>query len=326
MLSAGSQVGYTFALNNTTALSVAGESDGNGGTQNVSINVAEDIEGPSTTIFDSVQDHIPISALEFNNVTLNGNNGLSGGSTSLGGNITVGISGTLSLDSDLEAINGETIYSESNTHVPQTILENDSLSVAGNSVSLGGSTTISLADLSTFDLSSNDLIDGTNTVYDAANTQVPLSILEATEISISGNDGLNGGTAILGNSISVGIAGTLSLDADLEAVNGETIYDESNTQIVESILPSISNSTLTNSSITVNGNSVALGGSTSINLNLNDDEERLFGSNTDISLRFDSANDSFRIQDNINGVDIVDVDRTTGDVSISGTLTEGAAL
>jgi hypothetical protein len=187
-----------------------------------------------------------------------------------------------------------------------------------------------------FNVDGNTILDDSTstTIYDSSNAHVPESALqtlsnsalEFTDVSINGSNGLSGGTASLGGTTTVGISGSLSLDSDLQAVNGETIWDESNTHVPESALQTLSNSALTNSSISINNSSVALGGSTTINVDLDDDQERLFGTSNDISLRFDSSNDSFRIQDNINTSDIVDVDRSTGDVTISGEFTEGAAL
>jgi hypothetical protein len=47
-----------------------------------------------------------------------------------------------SLQGDLQANNGETIWDESANYIPQARLQNDSITVNGNTVSLGGSTTI----------------------------------------------------------------------------------------------------------------------------------------------------------------------------------------
>jgi hypothetical protein len=52
-----------------------------------------------------------------------------------------------SLQGDLQANNGETIWDESANYIPQSRLQNDSVTVAGNAVSLGGSTAINHGDL-----------------------------------------------------------------------------------------------------------------------------------------------------------------------------------
>lgn len=56
--------------------------------------------------------------------------------------------GTLALASDLQADDGTTIYDHSAGHLVQAALENDSVTVAGNTVALGGSTAIAHGDLS----------------------------------------------------------------------------------------------------------------------------------------------------------------------------------
>jgi hypothetical protein len=221
---------------------------------------------------------------------------------------------------NIEDGSSNVIYDNSNSHVPTTILQNDSVTIsAGNGISGGG--TPSLGSSTSLSINVSDFAGGG--LQDDGTGDIELI---NTNITVSGSNGLSGGTTSLGGSVSVGISGNLSLDSDLQAVNGETIWSEANTHVPESALQTLSNSALTNSSISINGTSVSLGGSTTINVDLGDDQERLFGTGNDISLRFDSTADSFRIQDNINATDIVDVDRSTGDVSISGELTEGAAL
>jgi hypothetical protein len=58
------------------------------------------------------------------------------------------MSGPLTLGGDLTATDAETIWDESAGYIPQLRLENESLTVAGNSVSLGSSTAVNHADLS----------------------------------------------------------------------------------------------------------------------------------------------------------------------------------
>jgi hypothetical protein len=201
-------------------------------------------------------------------------------------------------DSDLTDGN-TTIYDSSNSHIPTTALQSSSVTVStGTGISGGGS-------------------------FNLGGSGISISLTN-TDITVNGSNGLSGGTVSLGGSVSVGISGNLSLDSDLQAVDGETIWSETNSHVPESALQTLSNSALTNSSISIDGSSVSLGGS--ITVNLTDGQQRLFGTDNDIGLRFDSTADSFKIQDNINTNDIVEIDRSSGNVSISGELTEGAAL
>jgi len=324
----GDEQSYSFDINGTSVLTVFSIADGAGGIKDKAIKLNGSIKTKDgQTIFDEINSHIPVGTLSSSKVSVSTSGGIEGGgSPALGGS---GI--------DISLIN-------------------DSITINNTSISLGNSISIALSDLTGFDLSNNDLTYGATTIYNATSGFIPTSTLESssvtvsagtglsgggsfslgdsgitisltnTDITVNGSNGLSGGTVSLGGSISVGISGNLLLDSNLQAVDGETIWDETNTHVPESALQTLSNSALTNSSISINGSSVALGGSTTINVDLGDDEKRLFGANQDVSLRFDSTSDSFIIQDNINVNDILNVDRSTGDVDISGELTEGAAL
>jgi hypothetical protein len=116
---------------------------------------------------------------------------------------------------------------------------------------------------------------------------------------------------------------------------------------------SIANSTLTNSSVTVSsgdgltgGGIVSLGGSITLNIepanfagehladdgndnlavDIGDDSKLDLGTNDDVSVRYDSTNDDIRWEDSNSTTDRMALDRTTGDLTISGEFTEGATL
>lgn len=97
---------------------------------------------PTSKVFTDIDSKIT------SNISVTGSNGLSGGSAQLGGSLDVSINGNLSLDSDLVAADGEIIWDESSTYIPQSRLQNDAITVAGNSVSLGDSTVINHSNLS----------------------------------------------------------------------------------------------------------------------------------------------------------------------------------
>jgi hypothetical protein len=234
------------------------------------LNLGGDITDSGTTIYNTSAGHVPSSILEATDITVSGNDGLSGGTASLGGSLSVGINGNLSLDSDLLALNGEVIWDESEGYIPQSSLENDTVTINGNSVSLGNNVSLSLPDLSPLDVSGNDISDGAATIYDASAGEVPPGILGAaevtvntgtgisgggspqlggsgitisltnTDITINASNGLTGGTTTLGGSINVGISGSLELDTDLKSNSSgsnNVIYDESAGEIATSVLP-----------------------------------------------------------------------------------------
>ena len=188
---------------------------------------------------------VPNSGLVNDDITVTGTNGLSGGSASLGGSLSVGITGNLELDADLVSTSAITIWDETAQHVPTGILEADTVTVAGNAVSLGGSTAVAHADLSTV------------TEDDHHDWPVPNSGLVNDDITVTGTNGLSGGSASLGGSLSVGITGNLELDADLVSTSAITIWDETAQHVPTPVLEA--------DTVTVAGNAVSLGGSTTIN-------------------------------------------------------------
>jgi len=123
------------------------------------------------------------------------------------------MSGPLTIGGDLSATDGETVWDESAGYIPQSRLENDSLTVAGNSVSLGGATAISHADLSA--ISSDDhhirysdeeaqdavgsILNG-DFVYDDAGNQI---LLTNNSLTVAGNTvSLGGSTNVDHNDLS----------------------------------------------------------------------------------------------------------------------------
>jgi len=197
--------------------------------------------------------------------------------------------------------------------------------------------------------------DGT-TIWDSTNNHIPTSVLSNDSVTINTSNGLSAGSVSLGNSVSIGISGNLSLDSDLEAVDGETIWDEANGYIQQGVLEN-TNVDITASTGLTGGGLVSLGGSTTIsvadgsisttqlstpfnnltdlfgsvvsvggNLDLADDIKIRLGDDADMSQRYDSSADSIRWTDETNTEDRMGLDRTTGDLQIEGSFTEGSAL
>jgi len=63
-----------------------------------------------------------------------------------------------------------------------------------------------------------------------------------------------------------------------------------------------------------------------INVDITDDETLVFGTDGDMSVRYSTSSDSFRIQDETNNVDRLELDRSTGDLNINGQITENSSL
>jgi hypothetical protein len=139
-------------------------------------------------------------------------------------------------------------------------LSNDSLSIAGNSVSLGGSTTVDYVDLNdtgaSFPIPNADMANSSvsvagNSVSLGGSTTVQYVDLNDTGASfpIPNADMANSSVSVAGNSVSLG---------------GSTTVDYVDLNDTGASFP-IPNTDLSNSSVSVAGNSVALGGSTAVN-------------------------------------------------------------
>jgi len=121
--------------------------------------------------------------------------------------------GALQVGSDIETTGSITVWSASNNHIPQARLEHDTITVAGNSVSLGGSTTVSYGDLSNTgsfpiangDLSNSDVTVAGNTVVLGGSTTVSYGDLSNTgSFPIANGDLSNSDVTVAGNTVSLG--------------------------------------------------------------------------------------------------------------------------
>jgi hypothetical protein len=63
-----------------------------------------------------------------------------------------------------------------------------------------------------------------------------------------------------------------------------------------------------------------------VNVDFGDDEELVFGATDDVSQRYAPSADDLRWQDTSGGQDRMALDRTTGNLTIEGTLSESASL
>jgi len=181
--------------------------------------------------------------------------------------------GSASLSGSLTTDSGTTIWDSSNAHVPLAQLEADSITVAGNNISLGGSSTLAHGDLT--NISSSDHhewpVSNSNLVNNAISIagtsvslggSVSLGHSDLTNESISASDhhewpitnsNLNNSTVtVAGHTVSLGGSTTIA-HGDLTTISNSDHHEWP-----------VSNSNLSNSSITVAGTNVALGGSVSL--------------------------------------------------------------
>jgi hypothetical protein len=90
---AGSTQSYSLEINSKPLFTVASDADGSGGIQNKRIQFNGNIISDSTVIWNSSQNHIPISSLQNNSITVTAGSNLSGG-----GKITLGQSQSINLN------------------------------------------------------------------------------------------------------------------------------------------------------------------------------------------------------------------------------------
>ncbi len=142
----------------------------------------------------------------------------------------------------------------------------------------------------------------------------------------------NGGTP----EIILEYVGNLELDADGQirvnpaAMAGQYLSEQSNTELSVNVGNGLEGDGADN--IRVSGGEIAAGvlaegpNPYQVALILNDDDELPFGAGNDVSVRYGASEDAFVWQDNNNGADRMELDRTTGDLDIEGALSEGSAL
>lgn len=151
--------------------------------------------------------------------------GLSGGPITSTGTISIDTGVVVTL-SDVQTLTNKTISASTNSlsNIPNAALVNNSVTINGSTVSLGGSTTITAA------------------------VSYPLTI----------STGLTGGSYDGSTPISIAIDSTVVTLSGSQALTNKTINGANNT------ITGLPNSALNNSAITINGSSVSLGGSITV--------------------------------------------------------------
>lgn len=145
-------------------------------------------------------------------------------------------------------------------------------------------------------------------------SSIPNSGLANSSITVSGGTGIkNGGSVSLGGSVTLNIEPNDFAGNGLEDDGSDNLAISSNAIQLDELDQSISPTWTARHDF--NGN-----------LGLNDGGKAFMGTNDDFSQRYDATADDVRWRDETNATDRMGLDRTTGDLTISGEFTEGATL
>jgi len=245
------------------------------------------------------------------------------------------LNSNLEISSDLSTTDGTVLYNAGQDQIPQNRLENESVTVAGNTVTLGSSTIVDYVDLNdtgtSFPIPNADIANSSvdiagNLVSLGGSTTVDYVDLNDTGASfpIPNSDLENSSLAVAGNLVSLG---------------GGTTVDYVDLDDTGASFP-IPNADIANSSVSVAGNTVNLGGSTTVQyVDLSDTatfpipnkdiEESSLNLNTVGNINLSSTRVVNNFEDGTIGTFTGDVDSFTASTlnvisgSFSGNLTDG---
>ncbi len=141
------------------------------------------------------------------------------------------------------------------TNIPNSALTNSAITINGASVSLGGSTSISTSLTLSADSGTNDSFTTGSTLTFTGGEGIDTTVSDDT-ITIAGEEA------------STSNKGVASFSSDDFSVSSGAVTVKAGGITNTQLAGSIANSKLANSSITINGSAVALGGSTSISTSL----------------------------------------------------------
>lgn len=209
-ISQGSPVGYTFEIDGNVVAQASAESDGAGGIQNLSFDIPVDfnVDGETTQVDNFVTGDFKLEDTQNNELirfdaTVSPNRIEFGSNVNLRGNSLVNIGGTASASggaarfahgqeqrfrdsgdsSDIRAI---AVGAETDDDVEVGTLGNY------NTIQLGTPSGGNVEVKPTLDVG-EDIQDGSDVIYDSANSHIEQSILENSSLAYIAGDGLGGG-------------------------------------------------------------------------------------------------------------------------------------
>ena len=225
--------------------------------------------------------------------------GLSGGSYDGSSAVTIAIDSSVVTLTGVQTLTNKSISGSSNTftNIPNSGLTNSSITINGNTVSLGGSTTVTASTTGTLTFGTGltgTSFNGSTNITTAIDTSVVATLNDTqtlTNKSMSGasntftnipnsalsNSTISGvslgsnlytltiGTGLTGTSYNGSGAVTVAIDSTVATLSGIQTFTNKSISGSTNTLTNIPNSALTNSSITVGSTAISLG-STSLTL------------------------------------------------------------
>lgn len=167
-----------------------------------------DIVDGTTTIWDTVNAHIPQGSLQNDSVTVStGNQITGGGSISLGGSITIDVDDGSGSGLDADTLDG----------VQLANIDWSDLALVQSDVTLAD---IGAADRS-LDMNTNDIVDGATTIWDTSAGYIPQGRLQNESVTVSAGTQLTGGGSVsLGGSVTIDVDQGSGSGLDADTVDG----------------------------------------------------------------------------------------------------------